>query len=663
MENTIKSSILNSDSLKNILTDEPLDSINTNLINSPFNLENEIQNKNKEKAKELIKKLLKETLDQRILISERSARNQLITLKNTKDLTLSITKIAIRMSKQVEEKLKRDKEKQQTKTKPSRGNNLKNKKGYSPHKSTASKTTTNFYKSKTPSHYGKNGNMHNKTPLAKLKKDLSKSKSNVALIKNKFSTKTINQNKSNTRRKSLGRKTKSSLNFKNLKELNDYSLDDLHAPSVTSIKTNKTNNLNVSTNSNIRIYKNINKITKKKTGLRQNLDISKDSKMSSNNKNLNVTNNNINININTSSDKNIIINLSKKKNPGIKHTNINNTPDNSEEKNIKRKKTPFNKRTITDTNINIKKREKTVEDEIDDILTMECKLQEENILNGNDPLLILPMKDLDFVPKGLLRKSSMRCDSITKRNYIINKFKILENLELIKFDDNILQFLDMHTLIELKNISKVFHKIVIPYIVTFLKKEKKNIMNIKESLGITNIPQREDLENIVLNKGSKKAMQLLNETLLNQLFKDKKFPSDDIIFIYRIYFQMINHPYSLIAKTDIFKFWEKCKLYFTTEQNGKTGDILLAMINQKKIDFSKNNEYQIYMLTKGHFKKILPNYFSNICGTTGLFVFIIKDILEFMGITPKIKKKENAFWTYSDIIDSIDDKINYLNNI
>ena len=173
------------------------------------------------------------------------------------------------------------------------------------------------------------------------------------------------------------------------------------------------------------------------------------------------------------------------------------------------------------------------------------------------------MKDLDFVPKGLLRKSSMRCDSITKRNYIINKFKILENLELIKFDDKILEFLDMHTLIELKNISKVFHKIVIPYIVTFLKKEKKNIMNIKESLGITNIPQREDLENIVLNKGSKKAMQLLNETLLNQLFKDKKFPSDDIIFIYRIYFQMINHPYSLIAKTDIFKFWEKCKLYFT----------------------------------------------------------------------------------------------------
>ena len=69
------------------------------------------------------------------------------------------------------------------------------------------------------------------------------------------------------------------------------------------------------------------------------------------------------------------------------------------------------------------------------------------------------------------------------------------------------------------------------------------------------------------------------------------------------------------------------------------------------------------MLAKSNYKKILPSYFSNICGTTGLFVFVIKDILEFMGITPKIKNKENAFWTYSDILESIDDKINHLSNI
>ena len=182
---------------------------------------------------------------------------------------------------------------------------------------------------------------------------------------------------------------------------------------------------------------------------------------------------------------------------------------------------------------------------------MECKLQKENILNDDEPLLILPMKDLDFVPKDLLKKNiSIRSEIRESRRYKINTFNILEHLDK------------------------------------------------KESLGETKITERDSLENIVLNKGSKKAMQLLNESLLNQLFKDTKLPTEDIILIYRIYFQMINHPYSLIAKSDIGQFWEKCKSYFSTKQYGKTGDILLSMTNQKKIDFSKNNEYQIYSKRK-----------------------------------------------------------------
>ena len=663
MDNIIKSSLLNVDNIKNILDDEQINSINiNNLENISVNSENQIANRNKEKAKELIQRLLKESLDQRILNSERIARNQLISIKNTKDLTLSITNVTLRLSKQIQEKIKRDKEKQ-TKVKNQKGTSIKNKKGYSPHKSTTNKTSTNFYRSKTPSHYGKNGNntIHSKTPLTKLKKDLSKSKSNTSLIKNKTSLKNngIN-NKNNIRRKSLGQKTKSSLNFKNFNNMNDYSIDDLHTVSVTSIKTNKINNININTvaNSKLNQYKNLNKASKKKGGLRQNLDISKDSKMSSNTKNLNVTNNNINININTSSERNIIINLGKKKNGTGKQPIL----DNSAEKNIKRKKTPFNKKAITETNLNIKKGEKTVEDEIDDILTMECKLQKENILNDNDPLLILPMNDLDFVPKNLLRRASVRNEMRESRRYKITNFSLLENMDKI-FDTNMFIFLDIYTLVNLKNVSKNIHKLVIYYLIQYLQKEKREILQIKDSLNITNIPEREDFENIVLNKGSKKAMQLLNESLLNHLFKDTKFPTDDIILIYRIYFQMINHPFSLIAKNDVYNFWEKCKLYFTSEKNGKTGDILLSMINQKKIDFSKNNEYQIYELAKGNYKKILPNYFSNICGTTGLFVFVIKDILEFMGITQKIKKKENAFWTYTDILESIDEKINYLINL
>ena len=651
MENSIKSSLINTDNLKSFLNDEPIDAINTNFDNISCSSNNKSINDSIEKAKELIEKLLKESLDQRISTLDKNSSKQLNIIKNSKDLANAVTNMTLRISKQIQEKIKKDKEKQ-NKLKQNKVNKFK--KGYSPHKSAVGKnTSSNFYRSKTPSHIGKsnNNNIHSKTPLVKLKKDLSKSKSNVTLGKKNL---TRNNGKYNIRRKSLGRKTKSSLNFKNFKNINDNSVDDLQTISVTSIKTNKTNNLTINPiKSKINNYKNFNKTYRKKTNLRQNLDVSKDSKTSSSRKKINLTTNNINI----SSDKNLIANLNKKKvmqkNPNI--NNNNSEINNTDEKNMKRKKTPF-KKPVIEYNIKNKGGERTIEDEIDDIL----KLQKENILNDNDPLLILPLKDLDFVPKGILRRNSIRSDMRSSRRYKINNFDILQNIDETKFNIYIFLFLDINTLINLKNVSKKFHKLVIPYIVKLLKEEKNKLLEIKLSLDFTTTPERESIENIVLSKSTKKATQLLNESLLNHLFKDNKFPSDDIILIYRIYFQLINHPYSKIAKSDIFKFWEKCKLYFTSEQNGKTGDILLSIINNKTIDFSKNNLYQIYMLTKDNYKKIFPNYFSNICGTTGLFVFVIKDILEFMGLTPKIKKKENAFWTYSDIIESIDDKINYL---
>ena len=64
-------------------------------------------------------------------------------------------------------------------------------------------------------------------------------------------------------------------------------------------------------------------------------------------------------------------------------------------------------------------------------------------------------------------------------------------------------------------------------------------------------------------------------------------------------------------------------------------------------------------MVRGIWNKIIQNYFS-VCGTTRLVVFIIKDIMEFPGLTAIIEKKENAYWTYSDIIEAIKNKINYL---
>ena len=651
MENEIKSTILTKNNQNNIPSEGP-----TKKDNNENNVQNESNDNKLEKTKEFLKQLLKESLDKRLTISEKKSRNHIMAINTTLELTNSIKNLAIRMNKQIQEKIKKDKEKQ-AKLKSNKGG--KYKKNFSPRKSAVSSTRISFYRAKTPLHMGKPGNnIRDKSSLIGLKKELIRSKSNIALAR---SSKATQANKGarriNIKQKNLENKPKSSSNFKKSLNTIDTNLDDLQTLSIISIKTNKTNNGTSNNISNKRsknknpLYKNNSKLSKQSidSNLKNNLNKSRDSKKPNI---LPQKNNNLNL-----SEKNLIHFNKKRK--------VNSNLNTDERK--KRRKTPFSKKKNDNESVkivnNIKKKEKMIEDEINDILSMECNLQKEtelNKLNNNDPLLISPLNDLDFVPEGLLKRNSTRNDdTYRERDHIITSFNVQDNLENIKFN-HILKYLSINDIIPIKNISKKFHQLITIYLIEFLENEKNDLTIIKDNLEIKEEPNREGIENIILSKGSKKAIQLLNESQLNHLFKEEKLPNYDIILIYRIYFQMINHPFSLIAKNDIYKFWDQCKYYFTNEQNGKTGDILITMINKKKVEINGNNLYQIYNLAKGNFNKIFPNYFSNTCGTTGLFVFVIKDILEFLGISSKIKSKENAFWTYTDIINAINDKINYL---
>ena len=667
MENKIISSILSKNDKDIILKDEQLNISSENNFDSENNLnksQNESKNNNLEKAKELLQKLLKESLENKLVLSEKNAKLHFLKIKTTSELTKSITNLTIKMGKQIQEKIKKDKEKQ-SKLKSNKASG--NKKGFSPRKSAiGNKTQISFYRAKTPSHTMKKGNnkINGKTSIMGLKRNLMKNKSNTSLIKSSKTLDVKKLNRRNIRHRNMDSKTKSSINIKKYQNNNDSNMEDLQTISVTSIKTNKTNAtaLNTITNSRINnkypLSKNGNKIKKDNVdlNLKSNIDRAKGMKIL----NKNIANNNFNL-----SEKNII-HIKKKKN------NVNNNNNLTTEEKRKRKKTPFTKKKNNNNNIDneslkinytSKKKERTIEDEIDDILSMECNLQKEAGLNNDDPLLILPLKDLDFVPKGLLRRNSVRKDNFNKeRNYILSTFNIMQNLDKIEFDQHTFKYLSLKDLLSIKNINKKFRQLVILYLIEYLEKERIEINEIINNLNIKEIPNREGIENLVLSKGSKKAINLLNESQLNHLFRDGNMPINDIILIYRIYFQIINHPFALMAKDDIEKFWEKCRNYFSNEQNCKTGDILIAMINDKKIDVNGNNLYKIYNLVKSNLNKIIPNYYTDICGTTGLFVFIIKDILEFLGISQKIKKIDNAYWTYSDIIEAINERINYLKN-
>ena len=644
MKNEIKTNILSRKRISDLINFEDINLLNSNITEFEINKtisQNDIRTNNLEKAKELLKKILKENLDVRLSLLEKNLKSHINQLETTSDLTKTLTKLTTKMNKQILEKLKKDKENQSKKTNKNTGN----RKGYSPYKSGVSKNRNNN-RSKTPKHFNsksKGNNYPDKTPISKRE---IKNKANFTLIKN---TKAIDTNKTShrfyNRQRRIGSQTKSSLNI-NKKSHND--LDDLHSLSITSVKTNKTNNtttLNTISNSKINnklnFYKNSNRNIKQNDEL--SLQKTNNPKMKKHNTDYLLSDiNSIYMDKKTITENNSIMNLEDKK---------------------KRKKTPFKKKSDNNEEkiINtIKKRKKTIADEIYDILSMETNLEKEIDLDNNDPLLILPLKDLDFVPKNLLRRNSVRMDNPYRdKKYAVVLFNIQKNLEKIKIN-NILKYLSLYDLLSIKNISKRFHQIIIVYIIDYFEKEQIKILEIKNTLNINEVPDRKGIENLVLSNQSKKAIQLLNEAQINNIFKDNQLPIDDILLIYRIYFQMINHPFALIAKTDLDKFWDKCKYYFKNELNGKIGDILVEVINNKKIETNRNNLYQIYNLVRGNWNKINPKYFSSEYCSTILFVIIIKDILEFLGLSLKVKQKENAYWTYSDIIESIKDKINSL---
>ena len=180
------------------------------------------------------------------------------------------------------------------------------------------------------------------------------------------------------------------------------------------------------------------------------------------------------------------------------------------------------------------------------------------------------------------------------------------------------------------------------------------------NLSVDEIPQKLSINDLVLTKGSLKAINLLNEEILNKIFFEEKMPNFEILLVYKIFFQLIKNQDIINYKDYNDKFWEKCRNYFRAF-NGKTGDCLNEVIKQNKIIIDGENIYKVYKIVHKEIYKIIPAYFSKICGTTGLFVFFIKDILDFLGFSNDKKFKNNSYWSFSEIINCIDSKINVIN--
>ena len=174
---------------------------------------------------------------------------------------------------------------------------------------------------------------------------------------------------------------------------------------------------------------------------------------------------------------------------------------------------------------------------------------------------------------------------------------------------------------------------------TQIKNIENTINELKNSYSNEEL-NNENFNEFLLTRGSLKAIELLNDKLYFKLFKNENFPNIEIIIVYRIYFQLVNKEKNIIEENDIEIFWKKVKEYFINKNNNniQIGNLLENQF--KQLDFSKENFVKIYNLCEGKINKLTPVYYSKICATTGLFIFLIKEALEYFGIINDKKKTQ-----------------------
>lgn len=73
------------------------------------------------------------------------------------------------------------------------------------------------------------------------------------------------------------------------------------------------------------------------------------------------------------------------------------------------------------------------------------------------------------------------------------------------------------------------------------------------------------------------------------------------------------------------------------------------MSNIKIFDFSSENIYKLSKMVGNNLNKITPSYFSKICGTTGLIMFLLKDCMEYSGINI-VEKKTSLQKIFNNLI-------------
>jgi len=629
------------------------------------------------KYKALLDSLLKNSLDDKLKLLEKRGKEHESIISTSKEITNNIAVLTLKIQEQLLLKLKEKKKNSIIKIKKTIVRNTTSPKSLII-KRRQSGLRTPMRLAQTASKYSGNKMSGNKKLNFRLRRNMTEvsdlrktmiEKTKSAFNNKKFKKETIENSK-------LNKTFLNSFNKKfDKKKLNGTSMISLRLKDKEKSNQNLMDLYNF-TNDNI---KNKENGTKKNVNIKsRNKNDDLTNKVLKNNENVNDNNNNKSlikrplVRKKTQTYKNTLLNSSRKSkfesSNSIIKLKIRKAYDsnNSNKISIKRKKTNekienSNKKNVILGYSNKKpEKEKVIKNEKknneinnkEKLFSMETNLQKGEPLLNDEPLLITPITDSDF------QKGTDIFSNIKNYNKSKNIIELFRDKELIL--DKIFTFISLIDLIQLKRASKFFNTKILNFFVKNLSETKNRLISIKNE--ISSISDQKNLNDMKFSQGAESSIKLLNENIMNKFFQESKPPRDDILFIFEVFFQLINRPIK-DSYTNKKAFWEKCCLYFLNEGNGKIGDMLNNIVKDNKIDVSEDNLYKVYTLVKDKLDIIIPSHFNKICSTTPLITFYIKDILNFIGISKDEDDiKQNGYWTYTFIINAIEKKINKIKN-
>jgi len=210
--------------------------------------------------------------------------------------------------------------------------------------------------------------------------------------------------------------------------------------------------------------------------------------------------------------------------------------------------------------------------------------------------------------------------------------KVKEKININKtITDNfskIFIFFNKNDVLKMKLVNKSYYKLSISNILSTLRTDVKSFEEKVTALKDKNNEEElnKAIQEFSLGRSAAKALDLLNQDKYKEIFKNDKIPNDDIILPYKIFFTLLNKKEGKIE--DNAEFWKECSKFMLSE--AKTGELVTNYI--KSFEFSNEILYRLSRICSSKEKKLTPNFYSKVCSTTGIIIFLIKDVIEYIGI-------------------------------